>query len=541
MSNSPARVVAIGLDAMSPVLLERWMNDGSLPNLQSLFRRSLTGTVHGLEGFYVGSTWASMYTGRSPANHGMHYELQLVPGTYDLARAEDADFVQGENLWAALSRQGRRIAVLDVPLCRPTANINGVEVIDWGGHDIFFGFQSSPPELAEEIVARHGRHPQTRSCDMRYEGVDDYRQFLERMEAGIPTKVAWTRELLERGGWDLLVQVFTEPHCAGHQTWHLHDPAHPAHDAAIVAEIGDPMLRAYKALDAAVGDLVAAAGDARVLVWSGHGMSYWRGAQFLLSDILVKLGVTHLPPAPADGGGKSGLRRMARAVWRHLPGFAQAPVRKMRARKLAERKRIGAPRTTPKLKIDCEKSLCFPVNNGMSVGGIRLNLSGREPNGRLRPGAETDAFIAELTADLLAVIDERTGRPAIQRVVRSGDLYEGEHLHRLPDLLVEWADDVPTGSTIVGDGAGATVRLSSPKIGSVEGANIFGRTGGHRNKGWFMLAGPGIEAGRLDEGVSLMDLAPTIAAMVGAEMPEADGRVVPEFLASALPSSIGSS
>jgi predicted AlkP superfamily phosphohydrolase/phosphomutase len=367
---------------------------------------------------------------------------------------------------------------------------------------------------------------------MRYNGVDDYRGFLERMEAGIPTKVAWTRELLERGGWDLFVQVFTEPHCAGHQTWHLHDTSHPAHDPAIVAELGDPMLRAYQALDAAVGELVDAAGEADVLIWSGHGMDYWRGAQFLLKDILVRLGVTHLPPGETRAPRESPLRRLASGAWRALPEFLQAPVRRARANRNARRKQVGAPRQTPKLTYDFDRSLCFPVSNGMSVGGIRLNLVGREPDGRLRPGAETDAFIAGLTADLLAIVDERTGRPAIQRVIRSSDVYEGRFIDRLPDLLVEWSDDVPTGSTIVGEGAAASVRLSSTKIGAVEGTNSFGRTGGHRNEGFFMLAGQGVEPGRLEAGVSLMDLAPTMAAMVGAEMEGADGRVVPEFLGS---------
>lgn len=517
---------------MNPDLLRQWMGDGLLPNLRSLSERSLNGVVHGLDCFYVGSTWPSTYTGRNPANHGMHYEIQLLSGTYELARAEDADFVQGDNLWTQLSRQGKRIAALDVPLCRPTVDINGIEVVDWGGHDVFFGFQSSPPELAQELVERYGRHPQTTSCDVRYENVEDYRGFLERMEMGIPTKVAWTRHLLERGGWDLLVQVFTEPHCAGHQTWHLHDPTHPAHDPAIVADLGDPMLRAYRALDTAVGELVRAAGEGNVLVWSGHGMSYWRGAQFLLRDVLLRLGVTHLPPG-SDDPSPDPLRRLAGAVWRRLPAPLKAPVRAARARRDARHKLIGAARSTPKLDFDFDRSRCFPVSNGMSVGGIRLNLAGREPRGRLQPGAEADDFIAALTADLLAIVDERTGRPAIQRVVRSAEVYDGEFVDRLPDLLVEWSDDVPTGSTIVSNGAGATVRLRSPKIGVVEGENIFGRTGGHRNKGFFMLSGPDIEPGRLEGGISIMDLAPTMAAMVGAEMEGVDGRVVPEFLGTA--------
>jgi hypothetical protein len=60
------------------------------------------------------------------------------------------------------------------------------------------------------------------------------------------------------------------------------------------------------------------------------------------------------------------------------------------------------------------------------------------------------------------------------------DLYQGSCLDDLPDLLVEWSDEVPTGSEMVGGGIAAAVRASSAKIGSVEGVNQYGRTGEHR-------------------------------------------------------------
>ncbi len=70
------------------------------------------------------------------------------------------------------------------------------------------------------------------------------------------------------------MQVFTESHCVGHQCWHLHDVNHPAHDPAVLAEIGDPLRTVYAAIDAAIGDVLADAGDAFVLLLDAHGMSH---------------------------------------------------------------------------------------------------------------------------------------------------------------------------------------------------------------------------------------------------------------------------
>lgn len=167
--------------------------------------------------------------------------------------------------------------------------------------------------------------------------------------------------------------------------------------------------------------------------------------------------------------------------------------------------------------------MCFPVPNGTAASGIRLNLVGREPAGRLAP-ADVDGFCAELTESLLEITDDRTGGPLVRRVIRTSREFPGPYVDRLPDLLVEWSDDVPTGSAIVGQGAGCRVAVRSPRIGALEGVNEFGRTGAHRPTGWFALAGPDVRRGRSAAGISVYDVAPTLAALTGTELSDTDGR-----------------
>jgi predicted AlkP superfamily phosphohydrolase/phosphomutase len=130
----------------------------------------------------------------------------------------------------------------------------------------------------------------------------------------------------------------------------------------------------------------------------------------------------------------------------------------------------------------------------------------------------------------LSIVDERTNRPLVRRVIRTADLYNGERLDHLPDLLVEWNDKVPTGSTAVGKGAGAMVHARSPKIGVIEGMNHYGRTGEHRSEGLFIAAGPGVRPGVLEREISILDFAPTFTKLLGVEMPGCDGRPVNELL-----------
>lgn len=170
------------------------------------------------------------------------------------------------------------------------------------------------------------------------------------------------------------------------------------------------------------------------------------------------------------------------------------------------------------------------VRNGHLTAGIRLNLVGREPEGLLKPGPDADAFIKQLTTQLLEIIDERTGRPIIMKVTRTRDIYSGSQAHRLPDLLLDWDDATPTGNSNIAGGAGATVRATSPRIGVVEGTNHYSRTGDHRIGGLFIAAGPGIRPGRLDRTVSVMDFAPTIAKLLGVDLSDVDGQPIPELI-----------
>lgn len=508
---SAARVTIIGVDAASPILLRRWMADGSLPHLAALAARGTTGAVGSVEGFFVGATWPSFQTGLSPADHGLHYLSQIRPGTHDYYQPfDEPEAGPGEPFWRALSREGHRVAVLDVPLSRLERGINGLQTVEWGGHDSIFGFQASPASLVPDLLERFGPHPVGPVCDGRRTTLGEWQAFRDALITGAATKAELTCACRDRGPWDLLLQVFTEAHCAGHQMWHLHDPSHPAHDADLRAQLGDPLHQVYQAVDTAVGRVLEDAGDGTVLVTSLHGMGSYFGAGFLLHDVLVRLGAaTPAPPPPRPRTARNALIDAARTIWNQIPQSLRENLRPLRQRMWPDPP--AGPRT---IGVDPHRSRCFVVGNGAPISGIRLNLAGREPVGQLHPGVETEQFIRELSDALLGVTDARTGRPAIRAVTRTADLHDGSALARLPDLLVEWADEVPTGSMQLSGGRGATVRLSSPAIGTVEGVNWYGRSGDHRAGGLYILAGAGVPPGAAGPALGVTDLAGAIRRMV---------------------------
>lgn len=486
------RLFVIGIDAASSTLVERWSDD--LPTLSTFRNSSHVTRIRGLEHFYVGSTWPSLYTGSTPGEHGHHSLVQLVPGTYEYREMSEGPLVHGLPFWRELADKGCRVAVLDVPLTELDPGLNGVQTVEWGSHDALYGFRATPESLEKDILARFGEHPMAGGCDGSRETAADYHALVSRLIDGVKGKAAVTRHVLDGTDWDFAMQVFTEAHCTGHQCWHLHDEAHPAYDAAIAGEVGDPLKRVYSAIDRELGELLEIADEeTTVVIMSAHDMSFWYGAQFLLTDILCRLGHTAVDPAQQNGSNESLLDK----TWLSLPGAIRTLLRPLVHAVKPPRQHSGPP----KLCVDTSNSLCFPVFNGQPVSGIRLNRKGREPRGLLAAD-EVDAFIDRLRADLLEIVDTRTGQPAVSRVVATADEHAGDQIDALPDVLVHWNDLVPTGSALLGDGASATLRFESPRIGTVEGTNNFGRSGEHRPDG-FMMVRPGA-------GVTLPSLGPSI-------------------------------
>jgi predicted AlkP superfamily phosphohydrolase/phosphomutase len=174
-------------------------------------------------------------------------------------------------------------------------------------------------------------------------------------------------------------------------------------------------------------------------------------------------------------------------------------------------------------------SRCYWINLGLSVSGIRLNIAGREPDGVLQP-RDVEAFSEELSRELLALLDPETGRPLVERLRWTRDLFAGDQVDRLPDLVVDWDLVPPVGSETIGTGAGAVRRATSPRIGTLVRTNRYCRSGEHRNEGMFIAHGEGIRAATIGRVISNMDLAPTFARLLGTDMTDVDGRPIPELL-----------
>jgi predicted AlkP superfamily phosphohydrolase/phosphomutase len=484
------RILFLALDAMDPDLISHWAGCGILPTFRSLFERAAHGPIRNPPGLFVGAVWPSFFTAASPARHGRYCYEQLVSGTYDIRRFIATDLKQAA-FWSQLSAAGQRIAVVDVPKSPRATDLNGVQLVNWGTHDPDFGavFETWPPSLAEEIKARFGSDP-VGDCNLIDRTARGIAAFTRDLRLRIEVKTAICRELLERDDWDLFLAVFSESHCVGHQCWVVHDETHLSHDRVLAQAVGDPIRDIYQALDRAVGELLQRAGqDTAVFVLASHGMGPHYDGTSLLDEILQRLDSTSMERMHRLAA------RLKRGVLRRIP-LVELPLNTLA---VAHRR-------------------FFAIPNNDVCGGVRVNLIGREPCGRVQPGEQYDAVFAQLRRQLLELKNVDTGGPVACDLVRLDQTYRGPHLEDLPDFYVEWNREAPI------------TRVTSPLIGTLHKPFVGVRTGDHKAEGFFWAMRPRVRSGGRIAAVSMTDLGPTIGALLDVPLTDVDGTPIAAIL-----------
>ena len=498
--NSPAKIILIGLDSADRNLILKWCESCDLPNLRALQRNGAWGELASEPGVGDDASWASFSTTVSCARHGRFYFRTIEPGSYRTPRFRDHHLVY-EPFWAELSRGGNRVAILDVPKCPLVTDLNGVQVTDWLVHGRDGGTRSWPAEMAPEICRKYGEDSTDRwgagswLCGREQLRDDLYETFIQRTLHSMQQKLSLAEEVLDRGDWSLFTVVFKEAHCIGHQCWHLLDEGHELFDADMAERLGNPVKRVYMALDTAVGRLLDRAGeDTTTIVFSDLGMGRNYTGEHILDAVLLELERSDSSPwAKARCSVNTAAARVCSRLVRKGGNYLRKYHRRF-----------------------------FQIEHNEISGAIRINLEGREPRGRVRRGREMDELCDWLSRELLDITDPDSGEPVVARVLRTDSTFSGDRLDYLPDLFVIWNRRAPiTGA-------------ASPTIGELRlGAAGF-RTGNHVANGIYFAGGHRITPMAQPCGASIMDIGPTVAALLGTTLENTDGRPLAALIAKSM-------
>lgn len=496
-------LVVVGLDGATLDLVEPWAAAGHLPVLARLLERGAHGRLRSTIPAATFPAWTSLVTGVNPGRHGVLDFTERVPGTYRVR------FVNGSHrrtpaLWTRLGASGWRVAVVTVPATYPPEPVPGVMVSGWdtplttavNGSFVF------PRQRWPELQTVAGRLPFADFQEVR-PGHGWHARALESLLDGIRRRTALVRHLLERDQPDFLMVVYGESDTVAHHFWRFHDPASPRFEEA---PFGEAVVRVYRALDAALGKLLALVPPtATVAVVSDHGSG---GASDLAVYVNRRLAEGGYLRFRARGG--PGARLLRSTALRAVPPRLQGPLLRRlpaAAGRVEAAVRFGA--------IDWSGTDAYSEELDYHPS-VWINLAGREPAGRVSPSRRHE--VREAVAAHLTAWRHADGRAVLERVWRREEVCWGPAEENAPDLLLEIAEvDGYRPSCVRSGDPGPTVEpLPRERWGGGKGS---GMSGSHRRDGLFVLAGPAVRRGGRLPAAAITDVLPTVLALVGEPIP----------------------
>jgi predicted AlkP superfamily phosphohydrolase/phosphomutase len=519
-----APVIAIGLDALAPEVLEGWVAEGRLPTLGALFDQGVYARQRNFSLYRTENSWLTLLHGCSPeTSHEWGHQVYDA-GAYETRENASYSFKRYAPFYAL--GEGRRVAVFDIPLVGLVGGVDGVQLLGWGTEVNQILRQSSPPELMGEIIARHGRHPLYDTIGNADDGSETLsyripclydmellRSIRDRLIESTRQRTAIIRELLRRERWDLLFCAYAEVHTAGHLFWHL-GREHPLSAPFGAAAGGDFLFDVARAVDEALGTLLDDLPEgADLFVFSPHSMqanSLDLSLMYFLPELLYRwstgraafpgMGANGPPPPPR----LDYTRHWREEVWDLRTPHGDVALESPAVQEARRDPLDWDPGNWYRPLWPTMKAFTLP---GYSEGLIRVNVAGRDGPGGIAP-EDYARTCDELAALVGALVDARSGEALAGKILRiRADPWEDGPDLSPADLMVIWRDDI------------ATDAVRHPSYGLI-GPVPFFRSGGHATEGFVLARGAGFAPGTRLPPVATPDVTATLLHRLGVTVPD---------------------
>jgi predicted AlkP superfamily phosphohydrolase/phosphomutase len=491
------RVVVIGIDGLDADLLRVY--GPSLPHLRRLMLESPFLELTSSFPPETMSTWASIYTGLNPGNHGV-----LDTGSFSQQTAQETSpklkIPQGETFWDIAGDAGKRVCVVNPLLAYPAWQVNGVMVSLPP-----VGINGCGPSFMPEDVAPVKPFPSLLNSTQ----IPTYRQ-LKEFSSSLYTltlqQVEHAKELFQRDLWDIFFIQLDALDYIQHVFWRYSDPGDPAYPGR--NKHAERILDFYRLFDAIVGQFRAfLQQDCVLLVVSGHGhgrsctqcfnLNEWLREQKLLTVRLRSMRLLNR---------RYMLERARQHSFELLTQLHLQDVMPHMSQYFSSRQ----TESYTSCLIDQQATLAQAVElvGSSPFGGIILNRT------RIEQCGETYEHIRATLMRKLAQLRLK-GRPVIHWAKERESIYQGKYSQFYPDILFELRPDLGVDSSIYVPLT--TESLVHPVI-----------SGNHRMHGVLLLGNLPVERQVLDnvKEPDVMDVAPTILSIIDAAQPDRDGKAL---------------
>ncbi len=252
------KIFVLSLDGLPYSLLMKMVGQNIMPNFKNLIE---TGNIKKMDSVLPpvsSSAWASFMTGKTPVEHGVMGFLERDPVAMNWAVPAYND-LKSETIWAKLSKVGKRVFTMNVPLTFPPPKVNGIAICGFLGNDVMQG--THPAEVGQFLKQRGYRI----DADIEL-GKRDLHGFMWDLNDVLDKRFEMLFHFWKQESWDFFMTHIMETDRLHHFLWEYMENG----DAVFSGMFFD----LYRKIDARIGEIIKALSpDMNLIILSDHGFT----------------------------------------------------------------------------------------------------------------------------------------------------------------------------------------------------------------------------------------------------------------------------
>jgi len=271
--NNRQRLVVLGLDGVPYTLITRLLQRGDLPNLADLVTEGSLVRYNSTLPWVSSVAWSTYMTGVNPGKHGIYGFIDRQPGSYKTFIPTSRN-IQSETLWEYLSKQGKHVVVMNVPVTYPPRQVNGILIAGFLSPNLEKAVY--PPQISDklqELGYRIDADP--------WLAHEDKVKLLDALDLTLDKRAQAMFYLMAHEEWDFFQCHIMETDRLHHFLWREMEEDHPT--------LAPRFYSFYHKLDQVIGQLRSRLDDdTELVVLSDHGfcglqqevyVNYWLAQQ----------------------------------------------------------------------------------------------------------------------------------------------------------------------------------------------------------------------------------------------------------------------
>lgn len=251
-----ARVFVISIDGVPHSFLQKNLKNGKFPNFKRFLQSGTIRRMNSVQPTISSVAWSSYMTGKNPGKHNIFGFVDQKPGSHEIFIPTSVNMTS-DTIWEIMSRAGKRVFAMNVPVTYPPRQVNGVMI------GCFLCTQiekiAYPAHVSQEL--KQMGYVIDADAWIARENLDKY---LLEVNNALEKRVQAMFHFLKKEEWDFFQTHIMETDRMNHFFWEHMEYNDPKY--------ADAFFKFYQRVDEVLGEVEAKVGeDVEFIVLSDHG------------------------------------------------------------------------------------------------------------------------------------------------------------------------------------------------------------------------------------------------------------------------------